>query len=138
MRIIFGTIMKWLPARLSQDFPNNLVCYFVGRTGIGFFTSSGIFQKVTEKSRRDSKFFKKSLKKVAEVSKIPFLSLIFNFLCKKSLKKSLRFQKSTFYHWFSKHFFRNFPEFRLPPYRPVCKFLMRTCSVDFFVKWISV
>ena len=35
------------------------------RVGVGFFTSSGIFQKVNE-------IFLKSLKNVAEISKVPF------------------------------------------------------------------
>ena len=52
---------------------------------VGFFTSSETFQKVTEKSRWDSEFFKKWFKNVADISKVSFLALVFVFH-KKSLK----------------------------------------------------
>ena len=88
----------------------------------GFFTSSGIFQKVTEKSHWDSKIFKMSPKNIAEISKVSFLSLIFVFFVKSHWKKLLKFQKSTFCHWFSKNFFRNFLVYRfldiLTPFPP--------------------
>ena len=96
---------------------------------VWFFTSSGFFQKVTEKSRWDTKFFKKSLKNVAEISKVYFLFVAnFYIFYKKSRKKSLRFQKSTFCHWFPKKFFRNFPEFRQPT-TPLSRMVL--------VEWLS-
>ena len=82
----------------------------MNRAGFGFFTSTEIFQKVTDKSRWDSKFFKKVTAKCHWDFKSPLFVADFWIL----LKKSLSFQKSTDFQKNSSGIFLN-SDSRLPP-----------------------